>query len=80
MRNSVRHASILPGKPDSVHEQPGRASRAPADNSAAKAEKPAAPPSDWDFYHSAEPAKPAEPMLEPPKSLVPSGTPTPCGG
>ncbi|PYU29375.1 MAG: hypothetical protein DMG32_00125 [Acidobacteria bacterium] len=66
-------ASSIPGKPDSLSDQPGKASRAPADSSAAKAEKPVATPSDWAFYHSAEPANPPEAMPEP-KSLVPSRT------
>jgi DedD protein len=67
-------ASSIPGKPESVSDQPGKVSRPPADSSAAKAEKPAVPPSDWAFYHSAEPAKPPEAMPEPPKSMVPSRT------
>jgi cell division septation protein DedD len=67
-------ASTLPGKPNSVSDKPGKAGRSPADSSAAKAENPSAPPSDWAFYHSAEPARPAEPMPEPPKSVVPSRT------
>ncbi|PYU19126.1 MAG: hypothetical protein DMG30_25275 [Acidobacteria bacterium] len=67
-------ASSIPGKPESLSDQPGKASRAPADSSAAKAEKPAPPPSDWAFYHSAEPAKPPEAMPEPPKYMVPSRT------
>lgn len=73
-------ASSLPGKPDSVSDTPAKASRAPATISAAKAEKPVAPSTDWAFYHSAEPAKPAEPMPEPPKSLVPSPASTPAAG
>lgn len=73
-------ASSIPGKPDSVGDPPGKSGRAPAASSAAKAEKPAAPPSDWAFYRSAEPAKPAEPMPEPPKSLAPSPALTPAAG
>src|SRR5579872_3264466 len=73
-------ASSLPGKPDSVSDPPGKASRTPATSSAAKAEKPVAPATDWAFYHSAEPAKPAEPMPEPPKSLVPNRTLAPAAG
>lgn len=73
-------ASSVPGKPDSVGGQPSKPSRAPADSSAVKTEKPAAPSTDWAFYHSAEPPKPAEPMPEPPKPLVPSSTSTPAAG
>ena len=63
-------ASTVPGKPESV----GKATRGAGDSASAKAEKPAAPPADWAFYHSAEPANPAEPMPEAPKSLAPSRT------
>ena len=74
-------ASILPWHPESVPErvndQPLKAGRAPAGSSAAKAEKPA-PPSDWAFYHSAEPEKPAEPLAAPPKPFVPAPTSTPA--
>ena len=73
-------ASTVPGKPDSVSDAPGKAGRSPADSSAAKAENPAAPPSDWAFYHSAEPARPSEPMPEPPKSVVPSRANRPAAG
>ena len=72
-------ASTIPGKPDSVSDKPVksvkslRGPRGPDD-----VEKPAAPPSDWDFYHSAEPAKPAEPLAEPPKSFVPGRTAVPA--
>src|ERR1700719_2139637 len=75
-------ASILPGRPDSVIDKPvksvkpAKPVRGPA--GADDIEKPAAPPSDWDFYHSAEPAKPAEPLAEPPKSFVPSRTAVPA--
>jgi DedD protein len=74
-------ASTIPGKPDSVSDKPVKSVKAfrgpggPDD-----VEKPAAPPSDWDFYHSAEPAKPAEPLAGPPKSLVPSRTAVPAAG
>ena len=70
-------ASTIPGKPDSVSDKPVKSVKSlrgpggPDD-----VEKPAAPPSDWDFYHSAEPAKPVVPLVEP-KSLVPSGTDVP---
>jgi len=67
-------ASSIPGKPERVSDQPGKVSRAPAGSSAAKAEKPAVPPSDWAFYHSAEPAKPPEAMPEPPKAVVANRT------
>ena len=76
-------ASILPGRPDSVIDKPVKSVkpvkpvRGPA--GADDIEKPAAPPSDWDFYHSAEPAKPAVPLAEP-KSLVPSRTDVPGAG
>jgi cell division septation protein DedD len=73
-------ASSIPGKPDTAGGPPGKPSRAPATSSAAKNEKPGAPPSDWAFYHSAEPAKPAEPMPEAPKSLVPNGPSIPAAG
>jgi len=72
-------ASTIPGKPDSVSDKPVKSVKSlrgpggPDD-----VEKPAAPPSDWDFYHSAEPAKPAEPLAEPPKSFVPSRTAVPA--
>jgi cell division septation protein DedD len=70
-------ASTLPGKPDSVSDKPVKARRGPAETD--KLEKPLAP-ADWDFYHSAEPAKPAEPMPEPPKSVVPSRANAPVAG
>ena len=74
-------ASILPGQPDSAPErasnQPVKAGRAPAAGSAAKSAKPT-PPTDWDFYHSAEPEKPADPLPSPPKSFVPGPTTTPA--
>jgi cell division septation protein DedD len=73
-------ASILPGRPDSAPErgsdQPSKPGRAAAGNSATKAEKQA-PPTDWAFYHSAEPEKPAEPFPETPKSFVPERTASP---
>lgn len=75
-------ASILPGKPDSVIDKPVksvvRSVRSPAGPD--DIEKPGAPPADWDFYHSADPAKPAAPLAEPPKSFVPSRTPVPAAG
>lgn len=74
-------ASILPGKPDSVLDKPVKpvkSVRGPAGPD--DIEKPAAPPSDWDFYHSAEPAKPAAPLAEQPKSFVPSRTAAPTAG
>jgi cell division septation protein DedD len=62
-------ASTVPG-PEIVTNKPAvKPGRAVADR------EPAAPASDWDFYHSAEPAKPAEPMPEPPKAIVPSRPP-----
>jgi DedD protein len=64
-------ASTIPGKSDSVIDKPlksGKSVRAPA---GADDTEPAAPSADWDFYHSAEPAKPTEPLAEPPKSVVP---------
>jgi DedD protein len=74
-------ASTIPGRPDSVSDKPVKSAksvRGPA--GADDIEKPAAPPSDWDFYHSAEPAKPAEPLAEPPKSFVPSRAAVPAAG
>jgi len=81
-------ASIVPGKPDSVPDRTSertndrslRANRGPGGGTADKAEKPGAPASDWDFYHSAEPAKPTEPLPEAPKSLVPSRSLVPAAG
>ena len=75
-------ASLLPGKsdivpdraPDRIIDKPLKANRGGSSRSpdkADKVEKPAAPPLDWDFYRSAEPAKPSEPLSESPKSLVP---------
>ena len=77
-------ASTIPGRPDSVTDVPDKLvksvkpTRGPA--AADKIEKPEAPPADWDFYHSAEPAKPAEPLAQPPKAFVPSRTPVPPAG
>jgi len=78
-------ASSIPGNPDSV---PARAPDRMNDkltkggrgsnSAAAKPEGPVAPPSDWAFYHSAEPEKSVEPLVEPPKSLVPSRSSTPA--
>jgi cell division septation protein DedD len=65
-------ASVIPGRPDTVPEKPVKPIRGPA--RADKIEKPEAPVADWDFYHSAEPEKPAEPLTQPPKSLMPSRT------
>ena len=45
-----------------------------------KTEKHLAPPSDWDFYHSAEPARPAERLPETPKYLVPGRPLVPAAG
>jgi cell division septation protein DedD len=73
-------ASILPGKPDIVSDKPVKPSRFPAAGAAEKLEKPQVPPSDWDFYHDAEPAKPAEPLPEAPKSLVPGRPLAPAAG
>jgi cell division septation protein DedD len=72
-------ASIVPGRPDIIpdrmpdrnNDKPGKANRGATGSSPDKAEKPAAPPLDWDFYRSADPAKPAEPLPESPKSIVP---------
>lgn len=72
-------ASTIPGKPDSVSDKPVKTVKSlRGPGGLDDVEKPAAPPSDWDFYHSAEPAKPAEPLAEPPKSLVPSRTAVPA--
>src|SRR5260370_17720438 len=75
-------ASILPGKsdsvPDRINEKPLKANRGPGGSTAEKPEKPGTPASDWDFYHVAEPAKPAEPLTETPRSLVPSRTMVPA--
>jgi DedD protein len=71
-------ASIVPGKPDRVSDKPVKADRGLAGRALDKAEKPAPP--DWDFYHSADPVKPPEPVSEPPKSLAPSRTLTPGAG
>ena len=70
-------ASTVPGKPDrATSDKPG-AHGLP--DSSVKPDKPVAPPpSDWDFYHSAEPARSAEPLPEQPKSLAPRGTSTPA--
>lgn len=66
-------ASTVPGAPEIASAKPGvKPSRGSADRA------PVAPPSDWDFYHSAEPAKPAEPMPAPPKALVPDRPSTPA--
>jgi DedD protein len=74
-------ASILPGQPDSAPERgsapPAKAGRAAGGNTAAKAEKQT-PPTDWAFYHSAEPEKPVEPLAEAPRSFVPDPTSTPA--
>lgn len=78
-------ASILPGRPDIIpNRTPDRttdklakANRGVSASSPEKTEKPAEPgrlappPVDWDFYRSADPAKPSEPLPESPKSLVP---------
>src|SRR5260370_9385136 len=73
-------ASLLPGKSDSgrdrINEKPLKA----GGRTAEKPEKPGTPASDWDFYHVAEPAKPAEPLTETPKSLVPGRTVVPAAG
>ena len=72
-------ASTIPGKPDSVSDKPVKTVKSlRGPGGLDDVEKPAAPPSDWDFYHSAEPAKPAEPLAEPPKSFVPSRTAVPA--
>lgn len=68
-------ASIVPGARDSASDKPNKAGRGPAGGAPAKTETP-----DWDFYHSAEPAKPAEPIAEMPKSLAPSRTLAPGTG
>jgi cell division septation protein DedD len=62
-------ASTVPGSEIVTNKPAVKPGRTSADR------EPAAPPSDWDFYHSAEPAKPAQPMPEPPKSIVPSRPP-----
>jgi cell division septation protein DedD len=74
-------ASTLPAKPDVVIDKPVKSVksvRGPAGSD--DIEKPAAPPADWDFYHAAEPAKPAQPLAQPPKSFVPSRTAAPATG
>lgn len=86
-------ASILPGRPESVPDRIAdairnksiKANRGPAGSSA---EKPNAPPADWDFYHDAEPARPPDSLPEAPKSapksaaksLVPGGPLAPAPG
>ena len=81
-------ASILPGKPDGApadrmpdraNGKPLKASRGASGNAADKVEKPGTPPSDWDFYRSAEPAKP-EPLPETPKFLTPGRPLVPAAG
>jgi cell division septation protein DedD len=71
-------ASTIPGRPDSVTDKSVKPTRAPS--GAVKFEKPEAPPADWDFYHSAEPAKPAAPLAESPKTMAPSRGLVPAGG
>jgi cell division septation protein DedD len=57
-------ASTLPGRPDTnITKSP-----AVAGHSSAEA-PPAEPPSDWDFYHSGEPEKPAETLPVQPKPI-----------
>jgi cell division septation protein DedD len=56
-------ASTLPGKPDTNVAKPAAASHSSAEA------PPAEPPSDWDFYHSGEPEKPAAPLPVQPKSI-----------
>jgi len=81
-------ASILPGRfenapdriPDRANDKPLKGNRSPAGSTADKADKPGAPAADWDFYHSAEPAKPAEPLSEAPKSLAPGRPLVPAAG
>jgi cell division septation protein DedD len=73
-------ASILPGKSDSVPDRINEKPLKAGGRTAEKPEKPGAPASDWDFYHVAEPAKPAEPLAETPKSLVPGRTVVPAAG
>jgi DedD protein len=86
-------ASIIPGRldsvpdriPDRVNDKPLKANRGASGSSSDKpnrldkSDKPAAAPSDWDFYHSAEPAKP-EPLPEAPKSLMPGRPLVPAAG
>jgi cell division septation protein DedD len=57
-------ASPLPNRTDSNAVKPSAASA----HSSAEA-PPAEPPSDWDFYHSAEPEKPAETLPAQPKPI-----------
>jgi DedD protein len=71
-------ASTIPGRPDSVLDKPLKSARGPAGTD--KAEKPEIPPADWDFYHSAEPAKPVVPLAESPKAVAPSRSLVPTGG
>jgi len=71
-------ASIIPGRPDSVNDKPVKSTRGPA--GADKLQKPEAPPADWDFYHSAEPEKPAAPLAESPKTMAPSRGLVPAAG
>jgi DedD protein len=83
-------ASILPGKPDSVPDRiagairdhslkANRGASGSSPDKLDKSDKPAVAPSDWDFYHSAEPAKP-EPLPETPKSLIPVRPLVPAAG
>lgn len=57
-------ASTIPGRPDTnVAKPPVAAGHSSAEPT------PAEPPSDWDFYHSAEPEKPAETLPVEPKPV-----------
>jgi DedD protein len=84
-------ASLIPGRPDSVPDRIAdairdrslKANRGASGSPADKSEKPAAAPSDWDFYHSAEPARPSDSLPEAPKSpkhLAPGGPLAPVAG
>jgi len=59
-------ASTLASKPDASAAKPSAAS-SPSHSSAEAT--PAEPPSDWDFYHSGEPEKPAETLPVQPKPV-----------
>jgi cell division septation protein DedD len=56
-------ASTIPGRPDT------NATKSPAASHSAAEATPAEPPSDWDFYHSGEPEKPAATLPPQPKPI-----------
>lgn len=65
-------ASSIPTKTDSVPAKAAKPVRGGSGISNTKSETPGATNSDWSFYHSAEPEKPAEPLAASPKSMVPA--------